>query len=179
MPKGVALNGAPPATDFLGTPAVTNYKIQAGIKDPEINKFTQADESGINKVNAKANLNRQWSGVAETLGQYAIPGLNMLANQFEKKDYRNAQKKLEAGTLADNAKITRNANAFDMGTYNPNTGDFRENEKNFSQFPGYNVGRYGGFMQEGGAQDDSWEDDLSEEEIENLKSQGYNVEYLD
>jgi len=180
MPKGVALNGAPPATSFIGQPASAfSTPASIGQNAPEINKFTQADESGVNKVNAKANLNRQWSGVAETLGQYAIPGLNMLANQFEKKDYRNAQKKLEEGTLADNAKLTRSANAFDMGTYQINTGDFRENEKNFSQFPGYNVGKFGGRFQEGGAQGDSWEDDLTEDEIEILKSQGYNVEYLD
>jgi hypothetical protein len=39
--------------------------------------------------------------------------------------------------------------------------------------------RYGGYAMGGYQDEDSYEDDLDEDEIEELKRQGYNVEYLD
>jgi hypothetical protein len=127
-------------------------------------------------VTAKSKL----KGVKNLIGQYAIPGINKLASMFEQDDRENSERALEQGMLADNAKVTRPANAFNMGTYNVNSGDFRENQKNSSQYPGFNA-QFGGFntMQMGGGMDDSWEDDLTEDEIENLRAQGYNIEYLD
>jgi hypothetical protein len=127
-------------------------------------------------VTAKSKL----KGVKNLIGQYAVPGINKLASMFEQDDLENSERALEQGMLADNAKVTRPANAFNMGTYNVNSGDFRENQKNSSQYPGFNA-QFGGFntMQMGGGMDDSWEDDLTEDEIENLRAQGYNIEYLD
>jgi hypothetical protein len=180
MGQGVALTGAPPATNFIGAPPAIDYKANAGIKDPEINKFTQRGEKGTNKLTAEAQLRRKWQGLGQTMGQYAVPGINMIASMFEQDDLENSEQALEQGMLADNAKVVRPANAFNMGTYNVNSGDFRENQKNSSQYPGFNA-QFGGFntMQNGGEQGDTWEDDLSEDEIENLRAQGYNIEYLD
>lgn len=180
MGQGVALTGAPPATSFTGAPPAIDYKANAGIKDPEINKFTQRGEKGTNKLTAEAQLRKKWQGLGQTIGQYAVPGINMIASMFEQDDLQNSEQALEQSMLADNAKVTRPGNAFNMGTYNVNSGDFRENQKNFSQYPGFNA-QFGGFntMQNGGEQGDTWEDDLSEDEIENLKAQGYNIEYLD
>lgn len=175
MGQGIALTGAPPATSFIGAPPAN-----AGIKDPEINKFTQRGEKGTNKLTAEAQLNRKWQGLGQTIGQYAVPGINMIAGMFEQDDLENSERALEQSMLADNAKVVRPGNAFDMGTWGTNNGVLRENQYNYSQQPGFNA-QFGGFntMQNGGEQGDTWEDDLTEDEIENLKAQGYNIEYLD
>jgi hypothetical protein len=180
MGQGIALTGAPPATSFIGAPPAIDYKANAGIKDPEINKFTQRGEKGTNKLTAEAQLNRKWQGLGQTIGQYAVPGINMIAGMFEQDDLQNSEQALEQGMLADNAKVVRPGNAFDMGTWGTNNGVLRENQYNYSQQPGFNA-QFGGFntMQNGGEQGDTWEDDLTEDEIENLKAQGYNIEYLD
>lgn len=174
----------PPAMPVAqGDPNANSFD-QASIqkKRQELRDLTGApmgdapDIMAPDSITAKSKLR----GLKPLIGQYAVPGINMIASMFEQDDLANSEEALEQSMLADNAKVVRPANAFDMGTYNVNSGDFIENRKNFSQYPGFNA-QFGGFntMQNGGEQGDTWEDDLTEEEIENLKAQGYNIEYLD
>jgi len=178
MPKGISLKGAPPATSFVAAPGPIDYKTKAGIKDPYESSMG-VGESGTDNIDAEADITPAWAGWKQTLGQYAIPGMNMLANKFEQKDLRASQARLDQGMLADNAMVRKPGNAFDMGTYNVNSGDFRENQKVPVQYPGY--AQWGGFntMQMGGGLEEGEELDLSPEEIEDLRAQGYDVEFLD
>jgi hypothetical protein len=71
------------------------------------------------------------------------------------------------------------ANAMSRGDYDPNSGMFRPNDMVPIQFPGGMYGAYGGSFQNGGMYEEGEELDLSQEEIDELRNLGYEIEELD
>lgn len=192
----VQLTGAAPATSFAA-PAPPAPSLQsAGIKTPPV--IQQADESkntpyvqgpqvqydatkdrSNEDITAKATLKRKRSGIGQAIGQYAVPALNFVSSGLENKDYKKFKKKLDASMLADNTFMTSPLNATNRGDYDINSGMFRPDDMVPVQFPGY--AQWGGFntMAFGGDVSEGEELDLSPEEIEELRQQGYEIEYLD
>lgn len=192
----IQLTGAAPATSFnvpkLSTPSAQS----AGIKTPPV--IQQADESknttyeqgpqvqydatkdrSNEDVNVEATLKRKRSGIGQAIGQYAVPAMNKVSSILEQKDYRKAKQKLEESMLADNTFMTSPMNNKSRGDYDPNSGMFRPDQMVPVQFPGY--AQWGGFntFAMGGSYDEGEELDLTPEEIEDLRQQGYEIEYLD
>jgi len=130
-------------------------------------------------VTVEGDIKRKWKGVGEAIGQYAVPAMNTLSSILEQKDVRKAKKKLEESMVADNVFMTSPMNAENRGDYDPNSGMFRPNQMVPVQFPGY--AQWGGFntFADGGVYDEGDELDLTPEEIEDLRQQGYEIEYLD
>jgi hypothetical protein len=193
----VQLTGAAPATSFTAplVPAAPTAQ-SAGIKTPPV--VQQADESkntayeqgpqvqydasqdrSNEDVNAEATLKRKRSGIGQAIGQYAVPAINQIASSFEQRDYRKAEENLKNSMLADNTFMTSPMNAKSRGDYDPNSGMFRPDQTVPVQFPGY--AQWGGFntFAMGGSYDEGDEIDLTPEEIEDLRQQGYEIEYLD
>jgi hypothetical protein len=196
----VQLTGAAPATSFTAplvpaAPAAPTAQ-SAGIKTPPV--VQQADESkntayeqgpqvqydasqdrSNEDVNAEATLKRKRSGIGQAIGQYAVPAINQIASSFEQRDYRKAEENLKNSMLADNTFMTSPMNAKSRGDYDPNSGMFRPDQMVPVQFPGY--AQWGGFntFAMGGSYDEGDEVDLTPEEIEDLRQQGYEIEYLD
>lgn len=117
------------------------------------------------------------------LGQYAVPGLNMLSGMIEApgQKRREQQAKLKAMTPGSDTGpfAVKPANAMNRGDYDPNSGMFRPDDMVPVQFPGGMYGAYGGSFQDGGMFEEGEELDLSPEEIEELRNQGYEIEELD
>lgn len=170
----VNISGTSTPYNFQGPPAI-DYKKQAGL-DQDLVKI---DEPEDEQIKVEGDLRKKHSGIGEAIGQYAIPAINMASSAFEQRDYRKAKKKLQESMLADNTFLATPMNAKNRGDYDPNTGMFRPDQKVPVQFPGY--AQWGGFntMAMGGNYAEGDELDLSPEEIEELRQQGYEFEYLD
>jgi len=192
----VQLTGAAPATSFTAPKPPAPSAQSAGIKTPPV--IQQADESKntVNEqgpqvqydatkdrsnedVNVEGTLKRKRSGIGQAIGQYAVPAINMAASAFEQRDYRKAEENLKNSMLADNTFMTSPMNNKSRGDYDPNSGMFRPDQMVPVQFPGY--AQWGGFntFAMGGSYDEGEELDLTPEEIEDLRQQGYEIEYLD
>jgi hypothetical protein len=122
----------------------------------------------------------------EAMANWGIAGINTLAGLFEQRQNAKNEEKLEEMQLADNAFVSTPGSALSQGDYDPNSGMFRPNQMVPVQFPGYSgynqysgFGAYGGSFQDGGVYEEGEELDLSPEEIEELRAQGYDIEYLD
>lgn len=176
--------------NFAGNPAPIDYKKLAGLKDPQqfmtddqraiADRSTARGENPIEEdMTLEGKFREKWKGVGQTIGQYAVPGINALANVFETEDRARNKKKLQQSMLADNTFLNTPLNAKNRGDYDLNSGMFRPDNKVPVQFPGYF--QWGGFntMQQGGLYQEGEELDLSPEEIAELKAQGYQIEELD
>jgi hypothetical protein len=121
----------------------------------------------------------------EAAVNWGLAGMNALSSRLEQNQDRSAEQ-LADSQIAGNAFLAKPANAASYGDYNINSGDFRENQKVPVQFPGNTAATnntgfavYGGYMEEGGESDEEiYEDDLTDEEIAELRAQGYDVEYI-
>lgn len=152
--------------------------------------FTSGKTSGFEGANGpekeatitqkrKTGLNR------EAAVNWGLAGINKFSSILEQNQDRSSEQ-LADSQIAGNAFLAKPANAASYGDYNINSGDFRENQKVPVQFPGNtaatnNTGfaAYGGYMEEGGESDEEiYEDDLTDEEIAELRAQGYDVEYI-
>jgi hypothetical protein len=115
-------------------------------------------------------------GIGKALAQYAPAAINTVAGAFEARDYRKAQEDLANSQTADRMFLGSTGN---RGDYDPNSGMFRPDQMVPVQFPGGMYGAYGGSFQDGGMYEEGEELDLSPEEIEELRAQGYVIEELD
>jgi len=126
-----------------------------------------------------ANFNK------EAAVNWGLAGMNAASSILEQNQDRSSEQ-LANSQIAGNAFLSKPANAMNQGDYNINSGDFRENQKVPVQFPGNNFAtnrtafaEYGGYMENGGASDEEvYEDDLTDDEIAELRAQGYDVEYI-
>ena len=148
------------------------------VQGPQV-QYDPTKDRSKQQFSVEGDFKRKWKGVGETVGQWAIPAVNKLSSMLEQKDYKKAKKKLEESMLADNTFMTSPLNAKNRGDYDPNSGMFRPDQMVPVQFPGY--AQWGGFntMAMGGSYEEGEELDLSPEEIEELRQQGYEIEYLD
>ena len=121
----------------------------------------------------------------EAAVNWGLAGMNMASSILEQNQDRSSEQ-LADSQIAGRAFLAKPANAMNQGDYNINSGDFRENQKvpvqfagNTSPAYGTSFAEYGGYMQEGGEPDEEYyEDDLSDDEIAELRAQGYDVEYI-
>jgi hypothetical protein len=117
------------------------------------------------------------------LGQYAVPGINKLAGMIEAPGQQKRQKQAMLNAMTPGSDTgpfaVKPANAMNRGDYDPNSGMFRPDDMVPVQFPGGMYGAYGGSFQDGGMFEEGEELDLSPEEIEELRNQGYEIEELD
>jgi hypothetical protein len=125
---------------------------------------------------SKDRLTFKRKGIGKALGQYAPAVANQIASGFEARDYRKAQEDLANSQTADRMFLGSTGN---RGDYDPNSGMFRPDQMVPVQFPGGMYGAYGGSFQDGGMYEEGEELDLSPEEIEELRAQGYVIEELD
>jgi hypothetical protein len=191
MGQGVALKGtAPggtsldslyslPVASSISTPAnVEQMKKQAGRETEQMYKTERQGETGTSDVKAAGSINKDYSGLATMLGQYADPGLNILSNMIEAP----GQKRREQQALLENRTpgsdkgpfVVNTASAPNIGDYDQ-WGNFRLNQKG----AGPMYGEYGGMFEQGGFYEEGEEYDLTPEEIEELRAQGYVIEELD
>jgi hypothetical protein len=115
-------------------------------------------------------------GLGKAFAQYAPAVANQIASGFEARDYQKAQEDLAKSQTADRMFLGSTGN---RGDYDPNSGMFRPNQMVPVQYPGGMYGAYGGSFQYGGMYEEGEELDLSPEEIEELRNQGYEIEELD
>jgi hypothetical protein len=115
-------------------------------------------------------------GLGKAFAQYAPAVANQIASGFEARDYQKAQEDLANSQTADRMFLGSTGN---RGDYDPNSGMFRPNQMVPVQYPGGMYGAYGGSFQYGGMYEEGEELDLSPEEIEELRNQGYEIEELD
>jgi hypothetical protein len=137
----------------------------------------------LNKDTSRVGLKRDNSGLLNAIGQYAVPGINTLAGMIEAPGQQKRQKQAMLNAMTPGSDTgpfaVKPANAMSRGDYDPNTGMFRPNAMVPVQFPGGTYGAYGGSFQDGGMFEEGEEYELSPEEIEELKAQGYDIEELD
>jgi hypothetical protein len=154
----------------------------AGISNPEINKFEMKDTgappvSGDTLNNTeKDRISFKRKGIGKAFAKYAPALANTIASGLEARDYRKAQEDLANSQTADRMFLGSTGN---RGDYDPNSGMFRPDQMVPVQFPGGMYGAYGGSFQDGGMYEEGEELDLSPEEIEELRAQGYVIEELD
>ena len=165
-------------TNPMAIATADESKNSAYVQGPQV-QYDPTKDKSQEDVTVEGDIKRKWQGVGQTIGQYAVPAINKLSGLLEQKDYLKAKKKLEQSMLADNTFMTSPMNAKNRGDYDPNTGMFRPDQKVPVQFPGY--AQWGGFntFADGGSYEEGEELDLSPEEIEELRQQGYEIEYLD
>jgi len=151
-------------------------KNSAYVQGPQVQYDATKDRSQ-ERLDFEGKIKRKWTGVGEAIGQWGSAGVNKLASKFEARDYAANKKKLQNSMLAENAFLTSPLNAKNPGGYDPNSGVYQ---------PDQYVTRYGGVswgtpnvLAAGGNFEEGEELDLSPEEIEDLRAQGYDVEYLD
>jgi hypothetical protein len=154
-------------------------------------KQTDADlQERLNSAEIKtptvepSNWEERLSNSLQTIGRQAIPIANKWAERLENKPSEMAKQKDIMNRLITpgsdlSAFQAKPANAMNKGDYDPNTGMFRPNAMVPVQFPGGTYGAYGGSFQDGGMFEEGEEYELSPEEIEELKAQGYDIEELD
>lgn len=163
------------AIDAKPDDAYTEPTIMKGEAAPTI-----TDKVG-NAPEVKGTIKRKYSGIGQAIGQYAIPTINALASVGEKKDFKNAQKKYKESLDPMNMFVANQGTQGDYSVNNPGIGpDFRPNQTVPVQYPGgMYQSAYGGSFQMGGFYEEGEEYDLTPEEIEELRAQGYELEQLD
>jgi hypothetical protein len=180
-PGGTSLNSlySLPVASSISTPAnVEQMKKQAGRETEQLYKTEMQGDTGTTNVSAKASFERDNSGLLEAVGQHAVPGINMLAGVIEAPGQKEAEEKalLAARTPgSDTSFVAVNpGDTPDIGDYDQ-WGKFRANRK----VAGPMYGEYGGMFEQGGFYEEGEEYDLSPEQMEYLRSQGYDFDILE
>jgi hypothetical protein len=140
----------------------------AGLKDPETNSLYGSDS---------ITLKKKTTGIGRFFGKNSALIADTASSVLKNKDNLNSQKELGYSMLGDNRIITTPLDAKNKGGYDPNSGVYQ---------PDQYVTRYGGVnwgtpnvFQTGGDFEEGEEADLTEEEIQYYRDNGYNIEYLD
>ena len=144
---------------------------KATVEQANINK--RETVANQNDINTPETYTQTVNGEDQALaGILAMEGLTYLFNADERKNRRDHMRGM---TNADRVFSSIPASAGSRGDYSVNEGYFRPDDQVPVQFPGAS-----GFAKYGGKK---WQDGgeyyLSDQEIEDLKNQGYDVEYLD
>jgi hypothetical protein len=154
-------------------------------------KQTDADlQERLNSAEIKtptvepSNWEERLSNSLQTIGRQAIPIANKWAERLENKPSEMAKQKDIMNRLITpgsdlSAFQAKPANAMNKGDYDPNSGMFRPNQMVPVQFPGGMYNDYGRAMAFGGTYEEGEEYELSQEEIDELRNQGYELEELD
>jgi len=111
----------------------------------------------------------------EDQANMGILGMEALTNIFNTRDRKTREKQLRDKTHADQVFTSTPGNAGSRGNYDINQGYFRADQMIPTQF----TGAAGQYRKYGGSYDQGGEYYLSDTEIQDLKNQGYDVEYLD
>ena len=170
------ISANPTFSNYVNDQSLKLNQQQAHLKDPATNSmFTGPEKQAAVTTKYRPGFN------GEAMANWGIAGMNTLSSGLEQiQNSAKNKKKLNDLQLADNSFMATPANAQSRGDYDPNSGMFRPNQMVPVQFPGYmGYSAYGGSFAEGGAYQEGEELDLSPEEIEELRSQGYDVEFLD
>ena len=140
----------------------------AGLKDPETNSLYGS---------GSITLKKKTTGIGRFFGKNSALFADTASSVLKNKDNLNSQKELGYSMLGDNSMITTPLDAKNKGGYDPNSGVYQ---------PDQYVTRYGGVnwgtpnvFQTGGDFEEGEEADLTEEEIQYYRDNGYNIEYLD
>ena len=137
----------------------------------------------LNKDTSRVALKRDNSAFLNAVGQYAVPGINKLAGMIEAPGQQKRQKQAMLNAMTPGSDTgpfaVKPANAMNRGDYDPNSGMFRPDDMVPVQFPGGMYNDYGRGMAFGGTYEEGEEYELSQEEIDELRNQGYELEELD
>jgi hypothetical protein len=175
-PRGTSLDSLsslPVASSISTSSNVEQMKKQAGRETEQLYKTEIQGDTGTTNVSAKGAFEKDNSGLVDAFGQYAVPGIHKLAGMIEApgQKRREQQAKLEAMTPgSDTGPFAVNtASDPNLGDYDQ-WGNFRSNSK---------VVKYGGMFEQGGFYEEGEEYDLSPEQMEYLRSQGYDFDILE
>jgi hypothetical protein len=137
--------------------------------DPALNSVPVQQQSAPQSQGSGKGVTISGPAMAESL----ISGMNMFSSIFNGTEARKQEELRKKRMNAD--AIFAVDTGDDRGSYDTNSGAFRPDDMVPVQFKGRNFGSYGSRTQykEGG------EYMLSDEEIEEIKRQGGNVEFLD
>lgn len=164
----------------LGQPLDTSGTKQAYKDSHEAMNF-QRQQNDISHPHDNSPSWMQKHGQQVAMG--TIAGLNVAAGMFGANDAKNAQKRLNSKTSADNVFQTNHG--ANRGDYETNSGAFRPNQNTPVQFAGKNSAqpyKAGGDVSSRLEAKPSYKagdtHELTEQEISHLVSRGYKLQYL-
>jgi hypothetical protein len=167
-------------SNYVDNQGLNLQQQQGHLKNPETGSMYMGPEKKTT-ITQKTGLRPN----GEAAANWALAGTSGLSSLLEQNQDRSSEQ-LADSQIAGRAFLAKPANAMNQGDYNINSGDFRENQKvpvqfagNTSPAYGTSLAEYGGYMEKGGESDEEiYEDDLSDDEIAELRAQGYDVEYI-
>ena len=168
------INALPTFSNYVKDQELKLQNEQLHLKNPETGSMYSSPEKQVEVTQkSKPKFNQ------EAMANWEIAGANMISSGLEQiSEVAPNKRNLKASTVADNASIITPKNAISQGNTEINSGRLRSPDHTPVQFHGQSVVAYGGFMQDGGMQQQDGREQQIMQGVAQMLQQGAESEQI-